>query len=874
MLHLAARMARHRAAALLAVACAVLGAAAFLTAIGVLAESGLRSHVAPQRLAGADVVVTASQSLPQPGDLAVALPERAPVPASLVAELAGLPGVVAAVGDVSFPAAVIGADGEVVDAGDAASAGHGWSSTALLDGAALFGSAAPSDGEEPPDSAATSAGPAIGQVALGSGLAATAKAHVGDRVQVIAAGTPGTYEVAAVVPGGMGGVYFDDVTALRLAGGSGGQAAAPTATVDLVALRVEPGAVDEVADTVRDLVQDAGLIVSTGDARGDVESPQATAGRGLLPAIAGSMSGVTLLVVGFIVAGALAVSISAQRRDLALLRAVGATPRQVRSLAAWQATVVSVAAMIPGVALGYLLAERLRHVLASSGMLSPDLPLTFGPLPGVAAAVLLVLVVQPAARAAARRVSRLPATEAVAESRTEPRTPSRVRALTGGALIVGSLGIAVTPLLARTPEAAIGASLAGIVAAIGLALVGPLLVGGVGRWLARRLPARASASTWLAVAHTHGHSLRVGAAVSTLALVVVFTLTYAFTQTTVLAAAAGDLRAATTAQATLSAPALGGVSDEVAAAVRDLPGVEAVAPLSTTTVVAPLTMFGETTMESAPAAILTPDSAGVLDLDLRDGDLADLRGDTVAVDAGSARAHPVGSTLDLVLGDGTPVRAEVVAVHGRGLAFGSIILAGDLAAGHSAHLAQSVLVRTDGTAAASEALAGFTAEHPGVVLLDGSAGASAGAGASAEAGGADGLGAVPPELWINLVVLAVLLGYLLLGVVNTLVAGTLERRHEIAALRLAGATPRQVRSMMRREAALASGVALAAGGLLSVVPLAMLGIGFLDRPLPAGPWWLAPGVAALVVVLAFAAVELPTRRTLRTPPARMLAEAL
>ncbi|MDM8086451.1 ABC transporter permease [Cellulomonas cellasea] len=853
MLHLAARMARHRAAALLAVACAVLGAAAFLTAIGVLAESGLRSHVAPQRLAGADVVVTARQSLPQPGDLAVALPERAPVPASLVAELAGLPGVVAAVGDVSFPAAVIGADGEVVEAGDAASAGHGWSSTALL------------------GSAVTSAGPAVGQVALGSGLAAAAGAQVGDRVQVIAAGTPGTYEVATIVPG-VSGVYFDDATALRLA--DGGQAAAPTATVDLVALRVGPGAVDEVADTVRDLVQDAGLIVSTGDARGDVESPQATAGRGLLPAIAGSLSGVTLLVVGFIVAGALAVSISAQRRDLALLRAVGATPRQVRSLAAWQATVVSVAAMIPGVALGYLLAERLRHVLASSGMLSPDLPLTFGPLPGVAAAVLLVLVVQPAARAAARRVSRLPATEAVAESRTEPRTPSRARALTGGALIVGSLGIAVTPLLARTPEGAIGASLAGIVAAIGLALVGPLLVGGVGRWLARRLPARASASTWLAVAHTHGHSLRVGAAVSTLALVVVFTLTYAFTQTTVLAAAAGDLRAATTAQATLSAPALGGVSDEVAAAVRDVPGVEAVAPLSTTTVVAPLTMFGETTMESAPAAILTPASAGVLDLDLRDGDLADLTGDTVAVDAGSARAHPVGSTLDLVLGDGTPVRAEVVAVHGRGLAFGSIILAGDLAAGHSAHLAQSVLVRTDGTAAASEALAGFAAERPGVVLLDGSADASAGAGASAEAGGAGGLGAVPPELWINLVVLAVLLGYLLLGVVNTLFAGTLERRHEIAALLLAGATTRQVRSMTRREAALASGVALAAGGLLSVVPLAMLGIGFLDRPLPAGPWWLAPGVAALVVVLAFAAVELPTRRTLRTPPARMLAEAL
>jgi len=860
MLHLAVHMARRRVAALLAVAFAVLGGAAFITAIGVLAESGVRSHVAVERLAGAEVVVTARQSLEQAGDLAVALPERAPVPADVVAELAALPGVVEAVGDVSFPAAVIGPDGRLGEVGDPATAGHGWSSTALLDGAG----------------AQAGAGPAVGEVALGAGLAASAGARPGDQVQVVAAGATRTHTVAAVIPGADGGVYFDDATARSLARGASTAGAQPA--VDLVALRVEPGATGQVADAARELVADAGLVVSTGAARGDVESPQAAAGRGTLPAIAGSLSGVTLLVIGFIVAGALAVSISAQRRDLALLRAVGATPRQVRSLAAWQATVVAWAAMVPGVALGYVAAEAFRGLMTSTGMIPAGLPLVVSPLPGVTAVLLLTLVVQVAARSASRRASRLPATEAVAESRTEPRVPSRARALTGVALIVSSLVLSVGPVLSRTVFGAAGAAMAGMVAAIGLALLGPLLVGGISRWIARRLPARTTAHTWLAVANSHGYALRVGAAVSTLALVVVFTLTYAFTQTTTLAAAEGDLRAATTAQATLSAPALGGLPEDVVAEVRDLPGVEAAAPFGATTVLTGTTFVGETTLESTSAAVLTPDAAGVLDLDVRDGDLADLTGSTVAVDAGTARSHPVGSTLDLVLGDGTPVQARVVAVHGRDLAFGPLVLAADLAAGHASGLAQSVLVRTDGSAQASEALAGFAAGRPGLQLHDSSAATNGaapagGASASEEAGPASGLGSVPPELWINIVVLGVLLGYLLLGVTNKLVASTLERRTEIATLQLAGATPRQVRAMMRREAALASGVALVTGGLLSVVPLAMLGIGFLDRPLPAGPWWLAPGVAVLVVVIAFAAIDLPTRRALRTPPAQALAGA-
>ena len=137
MLYLALRMARHRIAALLAVACAALGGAAFVTAIGVFAESGFRSHAPVSRLARADVVVSAPQTYQaKGGDLPIALPERARVPGGLTARLARLPGVTAAVADVSFPAAVPGAT-----VGDPRTAGHGWASTGLLANPRVTGTA-------------------------------------------------------------------------------------------------------------------------------------------------------------------------------------------------------------------------------------------------------------------------------------------------------------------------------------------------------------------------------------------------------------------------------------------------------------------------------------------------------------------------------------------------------------------------------------------------------------------------------------------------------------------------------------------------------------------------------------------------------------
>ncbi|MDQ1027164.1 putative ABC transport system permease protein [Streptomyces umbrinus] len=857
MLHLAVRMAGHRITALLAVACAVLGGAALITGTGVMAESGFRSQLPAGRLSGAEVVVSTEQSFSSGPDLPIALPERGTVPAELVDELAQLPGVTAAVGDIGFPAALVDADGQVVPTQDPRTAGHGWSSTKLFVDAKVDGSAPAGTGE----------------VALDRATAATAGVRVGDRVEVAAAGrAAATYRVTALVDAPDAGILFADPTAVRLSGRADGERAG---TVDLVALRTEPGTEASVAAAAREKIKNTGkgtstdtsdaapadLIVSTGSERGDIASPGAGAARSLLILLASSLGGIIMLIIGFVMASALAVSIGGQRRDLALMRAVGATPKQIRRLAAGQASIIAVVAVVPGVGLGYLLAGQFRRMLVDREVIPETLPLTFSPLPALATVLLLGLAVQVSARSAAWRTSRMPATEAVAESRSEPRTPSKMRARFGLLLIVAATTLSVVPLLSRTVLGATATSMAGIIGAIGLALSGPALVRGIGDAAGRRLRPGVSAPTWLAVSNIRGYALRLSGVVSALAMAVVFVLTYTLAQTTVMSATVQDTRTGTLAQQRLTAPGLGGLPAGTLAAVTRTSGVEAAAPVSDTTVIREYKQFGDPVVESGSAMILTPAASGVLDLDVRDGSLARLTGDTVAVSTEVARSpgSGLGSRITLVLGDGTRVSPRVVAVYDRALGFGPLALSHDLAAGHTtAGLDQSVLVRTDGTEAARRALTALAAARPGLTVEP------------TDTGSGGSLSDAPPEVWINLALIVVLLGYLLLSIANKLVATTAQRQGEIATLRLNGTTPRQILAMMRREAAVIGAAALTTGLLLSAIPLALLGIGFLDRPWPAGPVWLLPAVALTVICTAFITVELPTRQALRTAPAHAL----
>lgn len=94
MIRLAIRSLRHRAAGFVAAFLAIFLGAAIVMACGGLMETGIRTAVPPQQLAGADVVVAGEQQYEVPGlSYTVVLPERVRIEADLVATITDLPGV-------------------------------------------------------------------------------------------------------------------------------------------------------------------------------------------------------------------------------------------------------------------------------------------------------------------------------------------------------------------------------------------------------------------------------------------------------------------------------------------------------------------------------------------------------------------------------------------------------------------------------------------------------------------------------------------------------------------------------------------------------------------------------------------------------------
>lgn len=171
-----------------------------------------------------------------------------------------------------------------------------------------------------------------------------------------------------------------------------------------------------------------------------------------------------------------------------------------------------------------------------------------------------------------------------------------------------------------------------------------------------------------------------------------------------------------------------------------------------------------------------------------------------------------GSPLSLTLGDGTPVTLTVSAVYARGLGFGDVTLPHGLVAAHvDDPLASSVLVAGP---VVREVLASAVREYPGVAVL--SAAEADGARAERQAAGSE----------INLLAMGLVLAFTAIAVANTLAMSTGERLREFAMLRLAGATRRQVRGMLRVEAlaVLLMGVVLGSGISLAVLTAFSVGM--------------------------------------------------
>jgi putative ABC transport system permease protein len=838
MLRLAARMLRHRKGSAVATLIALAVGVMVLMAMGVLVESGLRYRPVPQWYAGTDLVVADRDITFTSKDLdgetvssTVDLPEGGTVPVALADQIRQVPGVATVVADNSVAVLPLTPD-------SAAVAGHGWSAAALTPYRITAGTPPATDEDIVVDARlAAAAGDAL-RPGLSLDLFVEGTTH---RYRVSGVAEPTRTDIQPVV-------FFTDERAAALRGHPGRADA-----VGVIAVSgLDGAATSALRAAVGRLADAAGARTYAGADRGLLERADTMAARDLLIQVGAVFGGYVVMLVAFVVAGTVGLSVRHRRRDLALLRAVAATPGQVRRMIMAEAAFVSVAAAVLGIPAGLLATRWLHGELVARGFITDNFPMVPGILSAVAATGIAVLVAVLSALIAARRVTAIRPTEALGEVAVESGRGGKVRLVLGLVTLVAAVSSTVVTVGA-SGQAALAAAIGMLYLFVSaVALLAPWINRSAARLLAPALRLVWGTSGYLATANLRANARGMVTVLTALVLSVGFGGSVWFLQDNLQRQTVSQSRDSMVAERAIVSPA--GLPDTVAAEVRKIPGVRAATAVRHTSVVVQLFDGGE----SVAARAIDPDGAAVtMDLEILEGSLADLRGERVAVSSmrASSQGWKLGDQVTFWLGDGTPATLRVAAIYGRGLGFGDITLTRDTVRGHTArNLDDQVLIRTTPGADVDAALAEVASRYPmsTVVRAD------------------DLTGQLARDLaisaWLNKLLVGVMVGYAALAAANTMVMAALARGRELSLLRLVGVTRRQARRMVHAEQVGLLGTALVIGGAIAAMTLTAVVNTLTGHPTPYVPAMGLVAVIGATTLLALITTVLPIGRLLRVAP--------
>ncbi|MGW1175370.1 ABC transporter permease [Kitasatospora sp. NPDC002543] len=839
MLLLALRTLRFRRTGFIATFVAMFLGAVIMTACGGLLESGVRMAAPPQRLAGVPIVVTGQQTYGS-----AALTERDRIDPGVLDRVRAVPGVGAAVADLSFPATLV-VGGRPVGAG---STGRNWSSAELTPYTLTRGTAPGGD-----------------QVVLDAKLAADAGAAVGSGVQLTVRGTVRTFTVSGIADQDTGwslapSLFLSDAQARQLAG-SGGR-------LDSVGVLPAPGA--DLAALRRDVGAAAGsdAVVLTGERRGLADLPGALAGGRTVMILAAVFGSWTVLIVVFGVASTLGLSLQQRAREMALLRAIGTTSRQLRRMVLGETAVLSVLATASAVVPGSVVGELLFRQLAGNGVVSEGIAFRQGWIPVTAGAALTIAAAFGAALFAGRRAARTEPVAALAGSTPQSGWLTRPRLLLALFLLLDGVALAVVTATVMTdgPTLASTAGPASVLFAIGLALLAPGITRAVVVALGRPVRALSGLCGELALRNTTADHVRTAGAVAPIVLLIGIATGTLYMQSTEDHVSAGSRASGLSADYVL-ASSTGGFAPGAVGAVRAVPGVAGASEL-----------VGSTGFVDSAGSGTTVDLRGVSAEGARQtlapeplsGSIGDLRGDTVALSEKQAKDFGVrvGDTLRIHFGDGAAAGPKVVAILADTPRERYLLLPSDVLAPHTtAGLPTRILVRAEAGADPARIRSGLddvAAALPGTAIADRSTpGGSVPAG-SAAVGSEDRIRQILVSS--NYTIVAMIVGYAAITVVNSLVAVTRRRRGEFGLQRLTGATRAQVLGMLGVEGALVAVVATVLGTAAAATTIVPYSLVKADSVLPKGPIGIYLAIVGGALALVLGATLLPSWRGMRTPP--------
>ncbi|MFL6005615.1 MAG: ABC transporter permease [Gaiellaceae bacterium] len=571
-----------------------------------------------------------------------------------------------------------------------------------------------------------------------------------------------------------------------------------------------------------------------------------------------AFGGIALFVGSFVIANSLSITIAQRTRELATLRTLGASRRQVLRSIILESLVIGVLSSIVGILVGLALGTGLFKLFDAVGFTLPNNGLVLHTRTIVVAMLVGVLVTLVASLRPAFRSTRVPPIAAVREGATLPEGRF-ARFRLPAAIVLTLLGFAALAygLFGKdlgTTKILLFMGLGTLLIFFGTALLSSRFarpfahalgwpatkIGGAAGALARdnaqRNPQR-TAST--------ASALMIGLALVTVVSVIAAGITKSFK------GAVNDLW--TSGYAVTAVNNFSPIPIAAGEAAGKTPGVEAIANVRA----GDAAVFGHVIQATA----VNPESVGIFNLDWTNGSeqvLANLGAHGAFVDDGYAKNHnlKVGSPLTLTSPNGTRLPLEVHGIFDPptgGSPFGPVTIsdsAWDKIYDQPQNIYSFVQMQGGETDANKAALEQQLSTFPNAKVqtkqefID------------------NQIGPLNAILNVLYVLLALSVVVSLFGIVNTLVLTVFERTRELGMLRAVGMTRRQVRRMIRHESVITALIGGALGIALGLVLGALLAarVEFIVFTLPVTQLIV---FAVATIVVGIVAAIFPARRASR-----------
>ncbi|GHH79969.1 ABC transporter [Streptomyces sulfonofaciens] len=636
------------------------------------------------------------------------------------------------------------------------------------------------------------------EVAIDAGTAGRAGYHVGDRIRMSVDGPVRKPVVAGIFTTDDGNVaaggslaLFDTATAQKLFHKEG--------RYDEIDVEAAPGTSQtELLDALGRALPEGTVDTTTGRQLADDQARSIASSMDSMRTSLLAFAGIALFVGVFIIANTFTMLVAQRTKELALLRAVGASRRQVTRSVLLEALVVGAVAAVTGLLAGIGIGAGMRSLVASLDTATvPSGPLVVSPGTVATALAVGIVVTVLAAWLPGRRAAKIPPVAAMSSVHARPTTRSLVLRNTIGALFSAAgtlLVLAGTRMAGDSGKPVVGLGAAVLV--IGVFVLTPLL----------SRPLIAAAAPLLRVFGVAGRLARQNSvrnprrtAATASALMIGLTLITGLTVIAGSAQQAIDRMAVSALQAdyVVSMANYNGLSPDVARTIAATGGVTASSPMSDAPARVGSSRHFLTGVDGHDIGRLT-------DLPVSDGSFR-VSGPDVVVDDQTAhdQGWRAGDSLKVTYEDGKAGRLTVAGVyHGNDMIRGILVDDATLRPHQSDPTDTQVLVKTahGPQGSVKDALERALGNNPAILVQD----------KQDISAGISKTFTLMLNMLYGLLAMAVVVA--VLGVVNTLAMSVFERSQEIGMLRAIGLDRSAVKRMVRLESVVIS----LFGGVLGV----------------------------------------------------------